>query len=153
MSILHFKDFRENLKNPLKKLVHIFDHKMDIFGTFLATKLIVSYYNCQLFFDQKLLLCDLASAYFDVIILQVYTLPYIIYYHLLFSLFKIDIVLLEYYISNTYPPSVVGLALLFSASTQRFLLLNFQLCQEETAWIVVVTILFLRKIKSVIRAV
>ena len=54
-----------------KKLVHIFDHKMDVFDTFPATNLIVSYYNCQLFFDQKLLLYDLASAYFDVIIMQV----------------------------------------------------------------------------------
>ena len=85
------------------------------FGAY--TNLIVSYYDCQLFFDQKLLSCDLASAYFDAIILQVCTFPYIIYSHLLFSLFKIDIVLLEYYISNTYPPSVVGLGLLFSAST------------------------------------
>ena len=75
---------------------------------FLATKFIVSYYNCQLFFDQKLILCDLASAYFDVIILQVCSFPYIIYSHLLFSLFKIDIVLLEYYISNTYPPFLLG---------------------------------------------
>ena len=90
---------------------------MDVFDIFLATKLIVNYYNCQLFFDQKLLLCDLASAYFDVLILQVFTFPYIIYSHLLFSLFKIDKVLLEYYISNTYPPFVVRLALLFSAST------------------------------------
>ena len=90
---------------------------MDVLDTFLITKLIVSYYNCQLFFDQKLLLFDLGSAYFDVIILQVCTFPYIIYSNLLFSLFKIDIVLLEYYVSNTYPLSVVGLALLFSAST------------------------------------
>ena len=50
------------------------------------------------------------------IILQVCTFPYIIYSHLLFSLFKIDIVLLEYYISNTSPPSVVRLSLLFSTS-------------------------------------
>ena len=153
MSILHSSDYRGNLKNPPKKLVHIFDHQMDVFDTFLATKLIVRYYNCQLFFDQKLLLCDLASAYFDIIILQVCTFPYIIYSHLLFSLFKVDIVLLEYYISNTCPPSVVGLVLLFSASTQLFLLLNFQSCQEEPAWVVVVTILFLRKMTRVICAV
>ena len=63
---------------------------MDVFDTFLATKLIVSYYNCQLFLDQKLILCDLASAYFDLIILQVCTFPYIIFSHLLFLLFKID---------------------------------------------------------------
>ena len=116
------------MKNPLTKLVHIFDHYMDVFDTFLATKLFVSYCNCHLFFDQKFLLCDLASAYFDVIILQVGNFPYIIYSHLLFSLFKIDIALLKYYISNTYPPSVVGLAVLF---IYFILLLNFQSCQGE----------------------
>ena len=126
---------------------------MDVFDTFLATKHIVSYYNCQLFFDQKLLVCDLASAYFDVTILQVCTSPYIIYPHLLFSLFKIYIVLLKYYISNIYPPSVVGLAILVSASTELFLLLDFQSCWEEPACVVVVTMLFLWKITSVIRAV
>ena len=45
---------------------------------------------------------------------------YIIYSHLLFSLVKIDILLLEYYISNTYPPSGMEVLEQIKETFQKF---------------------------------